>query len=385
MTSRSDKPLISIYTFNFVVRAKDWDEVVTILKDELDITKKHNSSDRQINGLYLVSCTMNEADLTKSFYKKVDASENIAIHSDGKSSSLYPKILEETRAVEEKLRWLLLHVSDAIENYAKLLGYEKNEIVEKDKLDPITSRLSFEAMLALLEIDQSWSRDGVDDAKMHTLVSNSTNFDSFKRAYLEKTTPKIVWESISDLVLQKPVKWVTIAPKLKSIKTLRNKCAHFHTVTDDDLSQAKHLRTQIINSLTRKRTYSSSNIRAFAELSKQIAETMRTFQETYYKDIIKLTDASFSAQQALAQLSNSMSPSLSDTAKSVTEMINKIYTPAFNNDIGKLTSSLGKLNFVDGSKDDTEETPDGSDGTKPPKGDEPTEDSDSSKKKGERK
>ena len=153
---------------------------------------------------------------------------------------------------------------------------------------------------------------------------------------------------------------------MKSIKTLRNKCAHFHTVTDDDLSQAKHLKTQIMNSLTRKRTYSSSNIRAFAELSKQMAETMRTFQETYYKDIIKLTDASFSAQQALAQLSNSMSPSLSDTAKSVTEMVNKIYAPAFNNDMRKITSSFGNLNSIDNSKDDVEESPADSNRAEPP-------------------
>ena len=380
MTAAPDKPLASIYTFNFVVRADSWDEVVTILKDELDITKKHNSSDRQVNGLYLVSCVMNEAELTKSFYKKIDKSENIAIHSDGKSSSLYPKILEETRAVEEKLRWLLLYVSDAVEDYAKLLGYEKNEIVEKDKLDPITSRLSFEAVLALLEVDQSWARDGVNDEKMSQLLSDSTDFDSFKKTYIEKTTPKIIWESICDLVLQRSVKWETIAPKLKSIKTLRNKCAHFHTVTDDDLSQAKHLKTQIMNSLTRKRTYSSSNIRAFAELSKQMAETMRTFQETYYKDIIKLTGASFSAQQALAQLSNSMSPSLSDTAKSVTEMVNKIYAPAFNNDMRKITSSFGNLNSIDNSKDDVEESPADSNRAEPPVDDKPTEGSDSSKK-----
>ena len=39
MTAAPDKPLASIYTFNFVVRADSWDEVVTILKDELDIPR----------------------------------------------------------------------------------------------------------------------------------------------------------------------------------------------------------------------------------------------------------------------------------------------------------------------------------------------------------
>jgi len=302
------EPVVATYTFNFVVRAQDWNEVITIFKNELGITKKYNSSERPINGLFLVSCTLSKNDLTKSFYQRIARSKNIAIHSDGKSVSLYPKILHETRLVEEKLRWLLLHVSDAIEDYAKLLGYEKNDIVEKEKLDPLTSRLSFEAMIGLLEMDQSWARDGVSDQKMRALISDSADFESFRTVYLKRTTPKTVWASISELVLQRPVEWETIAPKLKTIKALRNKCAHFHTVTDADLEQAKHLRTQIMQNLARKRTYSPEDFKAFTELSKQVAEIMKGFSESYAKNMVKLFESTNAAQNTLQQLAGVYKP-----------------------------------------------------------------------------
>ncbi len=351
------------YNFDFVVRAKDWDEAIAIFRDELGITKKQNSSDRKIDGLFLVSCSLRSSDLTKEFYEKIANSEKIAIHSDSKSSSLYPKILEETRAIEERLRWLLLHVSDAIEDYARLLGYEKNEIVEKDKLDPITSRLSFEEILNLLEIDQSWAREGVNNERMRKLIRDSSDFESFKATYLHKTRPRAVWESISDLVLQKPVKWDAILPKLKSIKALRNKCAHFHTVTDDDLSQARNLRAQIMTSLTKKGVLTSADIRAFAKLSERLAETIRSIQASYYEDIAKLTDASFSAQQTLAKLSGSgLLPSVTEVAKSVADTVNRMYSPVFESNYYKIATSVSKPAVInsESTKEAQIDTDDGS-------------------------
>lgn len=335
--------IASIYTFTFVVHAKNWDEVVNVLKDELGITKKHDASDRKINGLYLASCLLKEEDITKDFYQKTANSDCLAIHSDGKSFSLYPKILIETRTVEERLRWLLLHVSDAIEDYAQILGYDKNKTIEGGKLDPITSRLSFEEIISLLETDQSWLRDGVSDSKMRELINQSNDFDSFKKSYLEKTAPKTIWESISELVLDKPVKWEIISPKLKSIKALRNKCAHFHTVTDGDLSQAQHLKIQIMKNLTKKKTYTSSDLMAFTNLGMQMAETIKSIQKSYYENIIKLTDASFSTQQALAQLSGTVtSLALTDVAKSVTKTVNQMYSPIFRRDYYKIASRMSE-------------------------------------------
>lgn len=282
------------FTFHFVVKASTWDEVIDLFSNELGITKKRNSSDREINGLYLVSSDLESSKLTKSFYEKISNSNNIAVHSDEKSSQLYPLILKETQMVEEKLRWLLLHVSDAIEDYAKLLGYEKNDIVEQDKLDPLTSRLTFEGILGLFELDQSWARDGVDDVRMRQLIDKSSDFESFKRAYIDKTAPKTIWESISEQVLQRPVKWDAISPKLKSIKALRNKCAHFHTISEDDLHQARALRKNIIHSLSKKQI-TSSNEQSLMALSKQIAETMK-----------RLTDSLAPTQNALQSLTTGL-------------------------------------------------------------------------------
>lgn len=379
MTGSSDKPLVSIYTFNFVVRAQTQKEADKILKDELGITKSHNSSHRQINGLYLVACAINAKDITKDFYKKISDSDKIAIHSDGKSTSLYPEILKEIQNVEIHLRWLLLHVSDAVEDYVKLFDVKSDDITTRKGLDPITALLTLNKTLEILETDSSWLNTGVTDERLRSLMESSDTFDSFKKSYLEKTNKKIIWELISEIVLQKPVDWDNIGPKLKTLKEIRNKCAHFRTVTDVDLSKAKRLSADVLSLIKVKQRISTSTSRDILNLSRQLSETLQTIQKSYYKDIIKLTDASLSAQQVLAQLSNSTSPSLSDTAKSMTEMINKIYGTTLNNDIHRLTSSLGKLNIPEDSEEKTEETQTDSDGDKPPV------DNDSSKKKGKKK
>lgn len=297
----TDRPALTLWTFKFVVRATDWGAAAKILKDTLGIEATRDASDREINGLYLISCFVDDTNLTKEFYENITDSKDIAIHSDTKSDSLYPKILKETQAVEEKLRWLLLHVSDAIEDYILLLGGSKSDIIEKRLLDPLTTRLSFEAMLGLLEIDQSWARDGVNDERMRFLINGSADFESFKTAYLERTTPKTVWESISELVLQHPVKWRTIEKKLKSIKTLRNKCAHFHTVTDDDLGQAQNLRTQIMRHLTKKKTYTSADLTAFTGLSRQLTETMKHINELQLEQMRPLAESALAAQKAMIE------------------------------------------------------------------------------------
>lgn len=293
------KPDLSLCLFKFIVRAEKWADAARMLKDALGIDAKQDASDREVKGIYLISCWIKEDQLTKDFYSKIAASNDIAVHSDTKSASLYPKILKETQAVEEKLRWLLLHVSDAVEDYIVLLGGERSDIITKGSLDPLTTSLSFEAMLALLDLDQSWARGGVDDARMRSLISESADFDSFKKSYLEKTTPKKIWDSISELVLSDPVDWETISPKLKTIKALRNKCAHFHTITDDDLSQAQHLCKQIINSLAKKRRFTATDLKAFAELSQQMTQTIKNITETYADSFAPVRESVLSSQKAL--------------------------------------------------------------------------------------
>ena len=67
---------------------------------------------------------------------------------------------------------------------------------------------------------------------MRDLIEQSTDFTEFRKGYIERTTERTVWSSISSLILQKNIEWKLIKPKLKKIKELRNKCAHFRTVSN---------------------------------------------------------------------------------------------------------------------------------------------------------
>src|SRR5690606_25993820 len=122
---------------------------------------------------------------------------------------------------------------------------KKSDIITNKSFDPIISTLTFEDMMKLLILEQSWSRDRVTVNQMRALIDSSVDFTDFKKIYMEKTTKKTIWDSISDLVLQKRVAWETVEEDLKKIRGYRNKCAHFHTVTDDDLLQAKYLRKKL--------------------------------------------------------------------------------------------------------------------------------------------
>lgn len=286
------KPDLTLWTFKFVVRASTWNDAAKILKDRLNIEAIHDASDRQINGLYLISSFVNEDKLTKDFYCNITDSKDIAVHSDAKSDSLYPKILKETQAVEEKLRWLLLHVSDAIDSFAGQLSNKKNKdaieqstIITNESLDPITSMCTFEFMMGLLKLDQSWARDGVTTDQMRTLIDSSADFANFKKSYIEKTKKKTIWDSISNLVLQTSVTWDSVEDKFDKIRRYRNKCAHFNTVTDDDLSQARHIREELDTILTTKKTTPRLYVASLRALNEQLAQTLKTISQSYVTNI----------------------------------------------------------------------------------------------------
>lgn len=341
-TNFSSEPKKQSYKFVFVVKATSWDDVADIFKQELGITQKRNESDREISGLYLVSCDLKQSKLTKSFYEKVEKSSKLAIHADEKSNSLYPKILEETQIVEEHLRRLLLHVSDAVEGFIEILGYKDREVVEANALDPITSKLSFEAMLSLLDIDWSWARTGVDDGKMRSLIENSDDFAQFKQAYLLKTTHKTVWDSISKLVLERPIEWKTIEPRLCSIKALRNKCAHFYTVTDDDYSQARELRRQLVQNLTKKSMISTSDINAFAEFSKQLAEAMKILTQSYTESFKTINATTRIIQESVGTVGGGLQAAILEANRSQWSALSSILTTSnesVDSDFDKLADS----------------------------------------------
>lgn len=306
-----DKPTLTLWTFKFVVRAANWGDAAKVLNETLDIKATHDTSDREISELYLISSLVNEDKLTKEFYESIEKSANIAIHSDEKSAALYPRILIEVRAVEEEMRWLLLHVSDAIDNFAEQFSKakdskKKSDIITTKSLAPITSTLTFEAMMKLLSLDQSWARDGVTVDQMRTLMDSSADFGDFKKLYTEKTAKKTTWDSISSLVLKKSVTWKSVEDWLHKIRGYRNKCAHFHTVTEDDLLQAQHARRELDKILTKKKIVSRSEIGSLRTLNDQLAQTLKIISRGYMSSINTSAFTALSSQIDTMKLSQSM-------------------------------------------------------------------------------
>jgi len=312
----------STFTFSLVVKADKWDDVITILKDTLGVTQKLNSSNRDINGLFLVSCWFKAEEITKDFYKKIERSDSISIHSDGKSSSLYPQILKEVQAIEERLRWLLLHVSDTIENYLELVN-AKTGVVTTKSLDPITANLTLEKTIDLLGFDQSWNDRPITATDVARIAANSSNFAEFKKSFTEKTTPKTIWDSITELVLDTPVAWHVIEPKLGKVKVIRNKCAHFHTVTDDDLSQIKKLRTDIIKALktTKRASAGKKDYEAFnLEFMKSLNDIINT-KVAWVSTLAQLSAETQKSLSLLSGISESIKP-ITTNYKGILDSIN---------------------------------------------------------------
>jgi|GEM_PF-2173577 len=326
-----DKDDSSTFTFSLVVKADNWNDVITVLKDTLGVTQKLNSSNRDISGLFLVSCSFKAAEITKDFYEKIENSENISIHSDGKSTSLYPKILKEVQVVEERLRWLLLHVSDTIENYLDLVN-AKAGVVTKKSLDPITASLTFEKTIDLLGFDQSWSGKLLNADEIAKLAADSKDFAEFQKTLTEKTKPKTIWDSIVELVLDSPKTWQEVQPKLLTIRRIRNKCAHFHTVTDDDLSQVQVLKKNILATLktTKRATTGKKEYEAFnLEFMKTLSDAVNLRTST----IANLSETVLKANQSLTGLAGGINnlnlpitPSLA-LSKSLMESVYPITSP----------------------------------------------------------
>src|SRR3989344_3653730 len=100
------------YRVEFLVKAKDWDGVIRLFADELDIHEKRDSGDRQVGGFYFVTVQLPEGKLTNQFYSSIKKSRNIAIVTDEVSHQNGKKVLEEISRVETCLRRLLLHIPD---------------------------------------------------------------------------------------------------------------------------------------------------------------------------------------------------------------------------------------------------------------------------------
>lgn len=256
------------YEFEFIVQAQNWDEVVQIFNDELGIEKKkRNSSDRDIDGYFLVSFLLDQKQINNDFYTTVRESDKIAIVSDERSEEYRYSILREVEAVEAHLRKLLIHVSDIVDDYYKYFDKTTlakkfvtgTKIVAKGEIDPLTSHLMLDEMMTILNTDlSSWDKRQISANDMLEILESGNDLQIIKSKLKKRIKRDIVWNHISKNLLQNNTAWEDIALQLDSLKRLRNKAAHFRTCSEKDSVTARKLSSEIIK-LTHKRSQIATN------------------------------------------------------------------------------------------------------------------------------
>ena len=252
-----------------LVKAQSWDEVIKLFKDELYIEKgKQNNSDRDIDGLFLVQVELEVTSLTVDFFEKIKKSKNFSIVSNPQDNERRDQILREVYIVETHFRKLLLHVSDIVENYydcfakAKMAKdfAKKKEVIMEGEIDPITSRLTFDEIIGIMELDLSWGHKNLTASDLLGLFELAKDTDDIKGILKDKIKVNTVWDNISKSVLSREIKWEDIAEDIHRIKQLRNRAAHFNVLTEDDQVSAHKLASSILRRTKKKETLSQGDI-----------------------------------------------------------------------------------------------------------------------------
>lgn len=326
-------------TFELVVNASTWDDVVQILKDELSIhKKKRDTSVRNMQGLFIFEVSLDETQINKDLYKNIRKSNTIAIHHSPLSARYRNEILESVATIEVQLRKLLLHVSDLAEEYYKIIrkkyngDYTKKEtLIITESLDPATSRLTFGEMIDVLDFDLSWKNKPLTTESLLKLLEKADDTQKLKKEVIEKQKEKPLWDIISSTLLVKTIAWNEIKTELNQLKNLRDKAAHFRTLTPDDRDKAKMLSKDINNKLTTKNISSSIQKKFSNETYKQFTDAL---YNSYFSDVktvsnlIKpISDAQMEAIRAATKLNTDSLDKLVDSLRpSIPSDYFKIYS-----------------------------------------------------------
>jgi hypothetical protein len=198
-------------------------------------------------GYFLIADSFDGALLDTSFYAAVWSSAELAILSDSSQKARRDRILDEVEKAESCLRGLLLRANGFIEDYYNLFvgpytaKHAKKETVIKERgIDPITSLLTFEGMVAILGTDVSWStREIVSVHDMIDILDDVEDIKSLRQKLKDKVKQRLVWDAISDGALIKAYDWHKVAGEINAIKDLRNDAAHFHILTETDVKNAQ--------------------------------------------------------------------------------------------------------------------------------------------------
>lgn len=279
------------YHFEFIVLANDRDAAIKVMRDELGITQKKSTNDREIDGYFLFKTKVQRQDIINEFYKKVRESTNVAIVEDEVTEELRDLVLKEVRLVEDQLRRLLLHVSDVVENYHTLFlkaadaknDAQKERTIPHNNLDPITSRLTLDEMIVILKLDTSWKNKNIGSEDLHTLIGESENFEQLKKTFDIKMIEKTVWEVISEHVLINPVSWQDIKEDLNRIKSIRNKAAHYKTLTPNNYKNVQLLSKRVLGKIKNQKTLTKSQ-------SDSLSKAMHSMEKSL-QHAVKLSEA----------------------------------------------------------------------------------------------
>jgi len=311
-----------IVEIEFLVKAKNWQEVVAIFRDELKINKgKRNNSDRDIDGFFIVKVEIELAKLDDDFYKKVKASSKLAIISNPFDNSLRNAIMKEVYKAECHLKRLLLNVSDLVENYFEYFKKpyvqefsSQKDLIIKSQIDPATSHLALEDLIVIFGTDLSWQNKTISPSQLLEILSIE---DRQKATGLlkEKLRSNTVWDEISKNLLKTKCKWNEIDGDIKKLKTIRNKAAHFNVLTKNDLVLVKEVTKGILTKTQTKTNISQADLvqlrNAFAhnykELFFALSEKMAKLGEVYQQQFAKSIEIanSYQFQQLIKTIENS--------------------------------------------------------------------------------
>jgi hypothetical protein len=278
------------YTLEFLVKANNWERVVTVLKYWLDIEEKQKTNSREIDGLFMVSVEIDGKNLTKKFYSTVKNCDELAIVADESSVINAREINEEIYKVETQLRRLLLHVSDLVEAFLKVVGdntrYAKDftksqQIISVEHYEPVTSHMTLGEMITILDFDISWSSRNLNITDLHTLFKNVRDLKEVQDRLDVRAKRKTVWDIINTHVLDSKVDWKDIFGPLNSLKDFRNGIAHFLVVTSDEKQNALRQAEHVLSKIKIDKTLSTKQKSDLKTASIDYAKTFNRLSDIY--------------------------------------------------------------------------------------------------------
>ena len=332
------------YRLEFIVKAKDWQAVVDIFKEELDIDSgKQDASDRKIDGVFVVQVWISKNKLNSDFYNKINDSSKIALSYDPSGKKIRDTILERVCIVEHDLRKLLLNISDVVDGYFKI--YDKTnvakiykserDIVRKGDINPITSHLTLEDEINIFSIELSpWRGRPLLADELLDLLSKADDLNRAIDALRSKTESHTVWDDVDRHILKSGKKWAEVLPALNELKDIRNKAAHFRIVTQSDLSRAMSLSLELKDTLAPKRESTEQDLRelhrsmnermqSLPGIGAQLLETMKKISELQQVQMRPIAESAVAAQKAILE-SMQLNTGLLDSIK-VSEAITKTF------------------------------------------------------------